>query len=84
LVFRLRANAWQKAIRVSQVAMLAWPLKLVQAYQTLYIGFTVAPIPADIDKFFHSLCNWDQYLAPWISSISPDWRPQPDAAGRRD
>jgi len=42
-----------------------------QAYQTLHLCFTVAPILAGIDKFFHLLCNWDQYLAPWISSISP-------------
>ena len=42
-----------------------------QAYQILHLCFTVAPILAGIDKFFHLLCNWDQYLAPWISSISP-------------
>ena len=42
-----------------------------QAYQTLHLCFTVAPILAGIDKFFHLLCNWDQYLAPWISKLSP-------------
>src|SRR5215831_12732008 len=41
-----------------------------QAYQLLHLGFTVAPILAGIDKFFHVLCNWDQYLAPWIASLS--------------
>jgi hypothetical protein len=35
-----------------------------QAYQLLHIGFTVAPILAGIDKFFHVLVNWDNYLAP--------------------
>jgi uncharacterized membrane protein HdeD (DUF308 family) len=34
-------------------------------------AFTVAPILAGIDKFFHLLCNWDQYLAPWIANLSP-------------
>jgi hypothetical protein len=24
-----------------------------------------------LDKFFHLLCNWDQYLAPWIANLSP-------------
>jgi hypothetical protein len=42
-----------------------------QAYQLLHIGFTAAPIIAGLDKFFHLLCNWDQYLAPWIARISP-------------
>src|SRR3954471_16092566 len=42
-----------------------------QAYQLLHLGFTAAPILAGIDKFFHLLCNWDQYLAPWIARLSP-------------
>ena len=42
-----------------------------QAYQILRISFTAAPILVGIDKFFHLLTNWDQYLAPWVSSISP-------------
>jgi hypothetical protein len=42
-----------------------------QAYQILYFGFTVAPILAGLDKFFNLLCNWDQYLAPWIARLSP-------------
>ena len=33
-----------------------------QAYQILRFGFTVAPIIAGLDKFFHLLVNWDQYL----------------------
>lgn len=42
-----------------------------QAYQILHLAFTVAPIAAGLDKFFHLLCNWDQYLAPWIANASP-------------
>ena len=42
-----------------------------QAYEILHLGFTVAPIVAGIDKFFHLLCNWDQYLAPWVARLSP-------------
>src|SRR5436305_1430174 len=42
-----------------------------QAYQILHIAFTVAPILAGLDKFLHLLCNWDQYLAPWIARLSP-------------
>ena len=42
-----------------------------QAYQILHLAFTVAPIVAGLDKFFHLLCNWDQYLAPWIANASP-------------
>jgi hypothetical protein len=42
-----------------------------QAYQILRLGFTAAPILAGIDKFFHLLCNWDQYLPPWVTALSP-------------
>jgi len=42
-----------------------------QAYQILHFAFTVAPIVAGMDKFFHLLCNWDQYLAPWMARLSP-------------
>ena len=40
-----------------------------QAYQILHWGFTVAPILAGVDKFFHMLTNWDQYLAGWIPTL---------------
>jgi hypothetical protein len=33
-----------------------------QAYLILKFGFTVAPILAGADKFFHLLVNWDQYV----------------------
>ncbi len=42
-----------------------------QGYQILHVAFTAAPILAGLDKFFHLLCNWDQYLAPWIARLSP-------------
>jgi len=42
-----------------------------QAYQLLHFAFVLAPILAGIDKYFHALVNWDQYLAPWIAAISP-------------
>jgi hypothetical protein len=40
-----------------------------QAFNILRFGFTVAPILAGADKFFHILCDWDKYLAPWIVNI---------------
>jgi hypothetical protein len=42
-----------------------------QAYQILHIGFVVAPVIAGLDKFFHLLVNWDMYLAPAITRLSP-------------
>ena len=42
-----------------------------QAFQILRFGFTVAPIVAGLDKFFHLLTNWDQYLAPAIAAALP-------------
>src|SRR2546421_11137948 len=42
-----------------------------QAYRILHFGFTVAPILAGLDKFFHLLVNWDQYLPGVVASASP-------------
>jgi hypothetical protein len=41
-----------------------------QAYQILRLGFTVAPIVAGLDKFFHLLVNWDQYLPGAVNSLT--------------
>lgn len=40
-----------------------------QAYQILHLGFVVAPIVAGLDKFFHFLVNWDQYLPPFVNNL---------------
>lgn len=42
-----------------------------QAYRILHFGFTVAPILAGLDKFFHLLVNWDQYLPDTVAKVSP-------------
>ena len=42
-----------------------------QAYVILYVGFVGLPILAGIDKFFHVLVNWDQYLAPAFAGLLP-------------
>src|SRR4030095_1283309 len=42
-----------------------------QAFRILQFGFTVAPILAGLDKFFHFLANWDQYLPGMVARISP-------------
>jgi hypothetical protein len=41
-----------------------------QAYQILHLAFTIAPIIAGADKFFHFLTNWDQYLAPIVPRLT--------------
>jgi len=42
-----------------------------QAYRILQFGFTAAPILAGLDKFFHLLVNWDQYLPGVVANVSP-------------
>jgi len=44
---------------------------IAQAYEILHWGFTIAPILAGADKFFHLLCDWDKYLAPQVVSVLP-------------
>ena len=40
-----------------------------QAYQILHLAFIVAPVVAGLDKFFHLLVNWDQYLPPFVNRM---------------
>ena len=42
-----------------------------QAFRILQFGFTVAPILAGLDKFFHLLVNWDQYLPGVVTNVAP-------------
>jgi uncharacterized membrane protein YphA (DoxX/SURF4 family) len=41
-----------------------------QAYVILRTAFTVAPILAGLDKFFHLLVNWDQYLPAFVNNLT--------------
>ena len=41
-----------------------------QAFHILRFGFTVAPIVAGLDKFFHVLVNWDQYLPGVVNRLA--------------
>jgi len=40
-----------------------------QAFRILQFGFTVAPIVAGLDKFFHLLTDWDKYLPPFVNTL---------------
>jgi hypothetical protein len=42
-----------------------------QAYWILRVGFTVAPILFGLDKFFHVLVDWDEYLAGPVDDVLP-------------
>jgi hypothetical protein len=42
-----------------------------QAFRILQIGFIAAPVLAGLDKFFHLLVNWDQYLPAVVAQLSP-------------
>ncbi len=50
------------------------PDSAYRAYQILYLGYIVAPLVAGVDKFFHYLADWNQYLAPafanWFGGAS--------------
>ena len=40
-----------------------------QAFKILKLGFTVAPIIAGLDKFFHLLTDWNQYLPSVVNNL---------------
>jgi hypothetical protein len=52
----------------SEHGMAAVSDPVYQAYQLLHVGFIVAPILAGLDKFFHVLVNWDNYLSPVVNN----------------
>jgi len=41
-----------------------------QAFRILHLGFTVAPILAGLDKFFHLLVDWDQYVPAFVNGLT--------------
>ena len=45
--------------------------RIQQAFDLLRVGFTLLPIAAGADKFFHWLANWEMYLAPPLASLLP-------------
>jgi hypothetical protein len=40
-----------------------------QAFRVLKFAFVLLPLIAGIDKYFHVLTNWDQYVSPIIMRI---------------
>ena len=42
-----------------------------QAFRILQFGFVAAPVLAGLDKFFHLLVNWDQYMPAIVARLSP-------------
>jgi hypothetical protein len=41
----------------------------LQAFWMLRVIFTVAPVLAGLDKFFHWLVDWDRYVAPFVNDV---------------
>jgi len=50
---------------------LDWGSPGYQAFRILQVGFVAAPILAGLDKFFHLLVNWDQYVPSLVAQLSP-------------
>ncbi len=60
----------QSAIRIGRHAVeRAEPAH--QAYQILHLGYAVAPMLFGLDKFFHIMTNWTNYLSPTIARYLP-------------
>jgi hypothetical protein len=54
-----------------QIAKIQTASPAYQAFRLLHIGFVAAPILAGVDKFFHLLINWDQYIPAAVTRLSP-------------
>jgi hypothetical protein len=60
------ATALHSGPNLAQPALTSSVNPAYHGYVILHIGYTVLPIVAGIDKFFHVLTNWDTYLAPVV------------------
>lgn len=47
----------------------SWSNPAYQAFRALQVGFVAAPIIAGLDKFFHLLVDWTQYLWPGFADL---------------
>ena len=56
---------------LSKTAALRAASPAYQAFRILQVAFVAAPVLAGLDKFFHLLVNWDQYLPAVIARLSP-------------
>jgi hypothetical protein len=59
----------QREVKVARKDAIKTPSR--QAYEVLHWGFTAAPVLFGLDKFFHVMTNWDEYLAPAFAKLSP-------------
>src|SRR5215218_1442268 len=66
---RAFSGATSAGAATSRTALATQPA--YQSYVILHVGFAVLPIIAGVDKFFHLLVNWDQYLAPFVTQMLP-------------
>jgi hypothetical protein len=67
---RTMAHAINSSIGIASADARSASTPSYQAYQILRTGFTVAPIVAGLDKFFHLLVNWDQYLPAFVNNLT--------------
>src|ERR1041384_4955897 len=64
------AHAINSSVGITAATMESVSTPSYQAYQILRTGFTGAPIVAGLDKFFHLLVNWDQYLPAFVNNLT--------------
>jgi hypothetical protein len=65
-----RTTATEAAMDIRTAVSAETDRSAYQAYQILHLGFTVAPILAGLDKFFHLMVNWDQYLPAFLNNMT--------------
>jgi hypothetical protein len=64
-----RARSGQSASTLERTRSALGAHPSLQAYWMLRVIFTVAPIVAGLDKFFHWLVDWDRYVAPAVNDL---------------
>lgn len=52
--------------RPDQIGNLAQMRSVRQVFRVLQVAFVLLPLIAGVDKYFHALTNWEQYVSPII------------------
>jgi len=63
------AQNWNTSAKLAHMKTALAESPSLQAFWILRVGFAIAPIVAGLDKFFHWLVDWDQYVAPITANL---------------
>lgn len=62
-------NVTEESEHLSQIVNQKRQQRIRQAFRILQVAFVLIPLIAGVDKYFHALTNWEQYVSPIIMRL---------------